>query len=97
MSPYVIIIHMRLSNNETPEVFYLVIEDFRNKHKSAAIRSNVTVNYYNGCDINSIGEKQCKLNLFENIVTKHQHPNIMVVSHNYFTFFITKRDMILDL
>ena len=85
MSPYVIIIHMRLSNNETPEVFYLVIEDFRNKHKSAAIRSNVTVNYYNGCDINSIGEKQCKLNLFENIVTKHQHPNI------------TKRDMILDL
>ena len=57
MSSYVIITHMRLSNNETPEVFYLVIEDFRNKHKSAAIRSNVTVNYYNGCDINSIGEK----------------------------------------
>ena len=82
MSSYVIITHMRLSNNETPEVFYLVIEDFRNKHKSAAIRSNVTVDYLNGCDINSIGEKQCKLNLFENIVTEYRY---------------TKRDMILDL
>ena len=55
MSPYVIIIHMRLSNNETPEVFYLVIEDFSNRHKSAEKRSNVTLNCQNGCEINSIG------------------------------------------